>query len=115
MAVLSVPGGVCAIGNPDGGADNESAGIRNRGEPGTDRTASEFPAKGAGNPWQSCQSPEGSVRSEALMVGRTMKAPGSGTAASRGQTGLPANFRQKAPEIHGSLVSPRRGLCDRKP
>src|ERR1017187_6583189 len=25
----------------------------------------------------------------------------------RGQTGLPANFRQKAPEIHGSLVSPR--------
>src|ERR1035441_6833366 len=23
-----------------------------------------------------------------------------------GQTGLPANFRQKAPEIHGSLVSP---------
>jgi hypothetical protein len=26
----------------------------------------------------------------------------------RGQTGLPANFRQKAPEIHGSLVSPRR-------
>src|ERR1022692_1268073 len=28
------------------------------GRPGTDRTASEFPAKGAGNPWQSCQSPE---------------------------------------------------------
>src|ERR1035441_1775689 len=27
-------------------------------DPGTDRTASEFPAKGAGNPWQSCQSPE---------------------------------------------------------
>src|ERR1035441_9817236 len=27
---------------------------------------------------------------------------------NRGQTGLPANFRQKAPEIHGSLVSPRR-------
>ena len=27
-------------------------------EPGTDRTASEFPAKGAGNPWQSSQSPE---------------------------------------------------------
>src|ERR1019366_3497456 len=25
----------------------------------------------------------------------------------RGQTGLPANFRQKASEIHGSLVSPR--------
>jgi hypothetical protein len=29
----------------------------------------------------------------------------------RGQTGLPANFRQKAPEIHGSLVSPRRPPC----
>ena len=28
-------------------------------EPGTDGTASEFPAKGAGNPWQSRQSPEG--------------------------------------------------------
>src|ERR1017187_1832295 len=28
-----------------------------RGNPGTDRTASEFPANGAGNPWQSCQSP----------------------------------------------------------
>src|ERR1022692_2692884 len=27
-------------------------------KPGTDRAASEFPAKGAGNPWQSCQSPE---------------------------------------------------------
>src|ERR1035438_7292397 len=32
--------------------------------------------------------------------------PISGT---RGQTGLPANFRQKAPVIHGSLVRPRRG------
>src|ERR1039457_2014608 len=32
--------------------------------------------------------------------------PGSG---DRGQTGLPANFRQTTPEIHGSLVSPRRG------
>src|SRR5271157_3830553 len=30
--------------------------------------------------------------------------PGTG---NRGQTGLPANFRQTAPEIHGSLVSPR--------
>src|ERR1017187_2444830 len=29
------------------------------GRPGTDRTASEFPAKGAGNSWQSCQSPAG--------------------------------------------------------
>src|ERR1035441_11027878 len=27
---------------------------------------------------------------------------------NRGQTRLPANFRQNAPEIHGSLVSPRR-------
>src|ERR1039458_2838189 len=30
-----------------------------------------------------------------------------GSAKDRGQTGLPANFRQTAPEIHGSLVSPR--------
>src|ERR1017187_1328701 len=27
------------------------------GKPGTDRTGREFPAKGARNPWQSCQSP----------------------------------------------------------
>src|ERR1039457_3125586 len=33
-------------------------GTRSR-KPGTDGTASEFPAKGAGNPWQSRQSPEG--------------------------------------------------------
>ena len=29
-------------------------------------------------------------------------------AGTRGQTGQPANFRQETPEIHGSLVSPRR-------
>src|ERR1035438_1898179 len=31
-------------------------------KPGTDGAASGFPAKGAGNPWQSRQSPEGTVR-----------------------------------------------------
>jgi LAO/AO transport system kinase len=31
------------------------------GKPGTDRTASEFPAKSAGNSWQSCQSPPPTV------------------------------------------------------
>src|ERR1035437_9440504 len=30
-----------------------------------------------------------------------------GSVARGGQTGLPANFRQRAPETHGSLVSPR--------
>src|ERR1017187_911184 len=34
---------------------------------------------------------------------------------TRGQTGLPANFRQKAPEIHGSLVSPRVRLREQCP
>src|ERR1019366_6817371 len=40
-----------------------------------------------------------------------------GGAAGRGQTGLPANFRQNTPEIHGSLVSPRGGgiSCGRRP
>src|ERR1039458_815539 len=38
-------------------------------------------------------------------VDKPRQAPGAG---NRGQTGLPADFRQKAPEIHGSLVSPRR-------
>jgi hypothetical protein len=28
----------------------------------------------------------------------------------RGQTGLPADFRQTAPEIHGSLVSPQAAI-----
>src|ERR1035438_1407992 len=36
------------------------------GKPGTDGTASEFPAKGAGNPWQSRQSPEGTVAGGAV-------------------------------------------------
>src|ERR1019366_730675 len=31
----------------------------------------------------------------------------TGCRGKRGQTGLAANFRQKAPEIHASLVSPR--------
>src|ERR1019366_5951282 len=35
--------------------------------------------------------------------------PGKVPGETRGQTGLPENFRQKAPEIHGSLVSPRAG------
>src|ERR1035438_1553352 len=43
------------------GRKNHPRGTRFR-EPGTDRTASAFPAKGAGNPWQSCQSPGGAVR-----------------------------------------------------
>src|ERR1039457_5000713 len=34
--------------------------------PGTDGTASEFPAKGAGNPWQSRQSPGGTVAGRAV-------------------------------------------------
>src|ERR1017187_9253979 len=38
-------------------------------------------------------------------IEKPLRGPGSG---NRGQTGLPAHFRQTAPEIHGSLVSPRR-------
>src|ERR1019366_5074370 len=56
----------------------------------------------------------GEVAAEVLRVGaikgqgrKTLQASGS---RDRGQTGLPANFRQKAPEIHGSLVSPRAGV-----
>src|ERR1017187_6252027 len=39
---------------------------------------------------------------------RRLLARDRGPEGTRGQTGLPASFRQKAPEIHGSLVSPRR-------
>src|ERR1017187_737593 len=38
------------------------------GNPRTDGAASEFPAKGAGNPWQSRQSPEGTVRARSMCV-----------------------------------------------
>jgi hypothetical protein len=34
----------------------------------------------------------------------------TGTRGERGQTGLPAGFRQTAPEIHGSLVSPQPAI-----
>jgi Zn-dependent M28 family amino/carboxypeptidase len=39
-----------------------------------------------------------------LLVIKPIRDPGSG---DRGKTGLPANFRQTAPEIHGSLVCPQ--------
>src|ERR1019366_8384319 len=38
---------------------------------------------------------------------RVEKPLGDSGSADRGQTGLTANFRQTAPEIHVSLVSPR--------
>src|ERR1039457_7281161 len=41
-----------------GAGSKNPPGTRSRG-PGTDGAASEFPAKGAGNSWQSRQSPEG--------------------------------------------------------
>src|SRR5450631_572685 len=41
--------------------------VRSR-SPGTDRTASEFPAKSAGNSWQSCQSPEEPTIRNALLL-----------------------------------------------
>src|ERR1019366_8573798 len=43
------------VGFGRGKNDPEQRRGRNR-NPGTDRAASEFPAKGAGNPWQSCLS-----------------------------------------------------------
>jgi len=64
-------------------------------EPGTDRTASEFPAKGAGNPWQSCQSPGGTVHARPVFheVSRAER-PSQQT----------ANSRQTAPKTHLSRV-----------
>src|ERR1035441_761335 len=47
----------------DGTGSKTNPGSRSR-KPGTDGTASEFPAKGAGNPWQSRQSPEGTRTDE---------------------------------------------------
>src|SRR5450759_50120 len=61
-------GGTCRL-IEQGGCQvaGELGGERN---PGTDRTASEFPAKGDGNPWQSCQSP-GAVSYSSNMLRRT--------------------------------------------
>src|ERR1035438_5272572 len=78
MACLSCPMASGAMGSGDMGAPSSAIwkayqtrerrafterarlpGSKNRRKPGTDGTASEFPAKGAGNPWQSRQSPEG--------------------------------------------------------
>src|ERR1017187_9753659 len=48
-----------------------------RAEPGTGRTASEIPAKGAGNSWQTCQSPGllGGTASELRSDGKLKHAP----------------------------------------
>src|ERR1035438_249668 len=46
----------------------------------------------------------GSVEEAYDGIKKPIRGPGRG---DRGQTGLPAHFRQTAPEIHGSLVSPR--------
>src|ERR1022692_1942282 len=55
-----------ALTNPAGRQGRKTnPGSRSR-KPGTDGTASEFPAKGAGNPWQSRQSPEGTVAGGAV-------------------------------------------------
>src|ERR1019366_5130732 len=48
------------VGQTLGQGRKTNPGSRSR-KPGTDGTASEFSAKGAGNPWQSRQSPEGTV------------------------------------------------------
>src|ERR1035437_828296 len=44
------------------------------------------------------------------MVGEAAGGEATSNMGNRGQTGLPANFRQRAPEIHVRLVSPRRRL-----
>src|ERR1019366_1380216 len=49
-----------------------------------------------------CQRISGKRRRKPMAVSSPARSSGTW-----GQTGLPANFRQKAPEIHGSLVSPR--------
>src|ERR1035441_1807409 len=48
------------------------------------------------------------------MRGKTGLLVGMGS-GDRGQTGLTANFRQTAPEIHVSLVSPRRAQSPERP
>src|ERR1035438_684697 len=58
-------------------------------KPGTDGTASEFPAKGAGNSWQSRQSPEGTVAGGAVL---------HEVSRAEGPFKQTASFRQSAPE-----------------
>src|ERR1035437_4098144 len=86
--------------NPGTGAKNH------RGEwapnPGTDRTGSEFPAKCAGNPCQSCQS-----------LGRSwvaMKSPWQFFMSFRGRNAHP-NRRQKAMVSPTSLFNFEQTVC----
>jgi hypothetical protein len=48
------------------------------------------------------------LRGRRKEIGIGSHASPAAASGTRGQTGLPAHFRQTAPEIHGSLVSPRR-------
>src|ERR1035437_8257358 len=97
----------------------KTTGVEWAPNPGTDRTGSEFPAKCAGNPCQSCQSPGALVGGDEVSMAvfhelsraegpsqQSRKTTAGSGLRSRGQTGLAANFRQNAPEIHASLVSP---------
>src|ERR1035441_4430649 len=53
------------------------------------------------------QQPTGSPHLSLQSYPKLRRAAGTPGRGRGGQTGLPPNFRQKAPEIHGSLVSPR--------
>src|ERR1039457_3255508 len=57
---------------------------------------------GAPGDRRGCQRISGKRRRKPMAVSSPARSSGTW-----GQSGLPANFRQKAPEIHGSLVSPR--------
>src|ERR1039457_2164020 len=109
MSVWSVPGAAVGVDGtkPIRGevVGRESCPTSDR----TDRADSGFPAKSAGNPCQSGQSPG---RRWGLMERSQFGAKwlaGSPVLLPIGQTGLTADFRQRAPEIHVSLVSPRGG------
>src|ERR1035437_2174423 len=62
----------------------------NRGDPGTDRTASEFPAKSARNSWQSCLSP--SARAYAILLNWRRNVYLGSSAAALDESGLTIFF-----------------------
>src|ERR1035437_411513 len=72
-------------------------------EPGTDRTASEFPAKCAGNSWQSCQSPEGIHEQPRHQWRIELLHPSETFGGLRGTRGVRLGDRQDCQRISGKV------------
>src|ERR1019366_8329331 len=87
-----------------------------RGTPGTDGTASEFPAEGAGTPWQSRQSPA-AAGAGVVSVCRELRASSSflATLERSLRRSFSASYQNEAPRLSSTQVSttPRHDCVNR--